>query len=110
MRSKEVGIEEARKRLGDYITAAQQGTDIILTRNGKPAARLIRYQEDTVTITMRNDDNETMTITRSGDEIRQVFTTDGVVTDDSIAYSGSDPDGWLRDRLVEYRADGWVED
>lgn len=40
MSSKEVGIEEARKRLGDLVTAAQQGTDIILTRNGKPAARL----------------------------------------------------------------------
>lgn len=48
MSSKEVGIEEARKRLGDLVTAAQQGTDIILTRNGKPAARLARHQEDIV--------------------------------------------------------------
>ncbi|MBM0257036.1 type II toxin-antitoxin system Phd/YefM family antitoxin [Micromonospora sp. 4G55] len=48
MSSKEVGIEEARKRLGDLVTAAQQGTDIILTRNGKPAARIVCVQEDTM--------------------------------------------------------------
>lgn len=48
MSSKEVGIEEARKRLGDLVTAAQQGTDIVLTRNGKPAARIARHQEDIV--------------------------------------------------------------
>jgi prevent-host-death family protein len=46
MNSKKMGIEEARKALGDLVTAAQQGTDIVITRNGKPAARLIRYQED----------------------------------------------------------------
>lgn len=48
MSSKEVGIEEARKRLGDLVTAAQQGTDIILTRNGKPAAHITRHQKDIV--------------------------------------------------------------
>lgn len=48
MTSKQVGIEDARRRLGDLITAAQQGTDIILTRNGKPAARLVAYQGETM--------------------------------------------------------------
>ncbi len=48
MTSKEVGIEEARKRLGDLVTSAQQGTDIILTRNRRPVARIARYQEDPV--------------------------------------------------------------
>lgn len=48
MSRKEVGIEEARKRLGDLVTAARQGTDIVLTRNGKPAARLIAYVEEPV--------------------------------------------------------------
>lgn len=48
MSSKEVGIEEARKRLGDLVTAAQQGADIIITRNGKPTARITRHQEDIV--------------------------------------------------------------
>ena len=43
-----IGIEDARKRLGDLVTAVQQGTDIVLTRNGKPAARIIRYRENTV--------------------------------------------------------------
>lgn len=47
--SSEYGIEEARKVLGDLVTAAQQGTDIILTRHGRPVARITRYQEDTMT-------------------------------------------------------------
>lgn len=46
MSSKEVGIEQARKTLGDLVTAVQQGADVILTRNGKPAARIVRYQEE----------------------------------------------------------------
>lgn len=45
----EIGIEDARKRLGDLVTAVQQGADVILTRNGKPSARLVRFQEETVT-------------------------------------------------------------
>lgn len=52
MSSKEVGIEQARKTLGDLVTAAQQGTDIILTRNGKPAARIIAIKEPTVSLTL----------------------------------------------------------
>lgn len=52
MSSQEIGIEEARKRLGDLVTAARQGADIILTRNGKPAARIIPYVEQpTITVT-----------------------------------------------------------
>lgn len=50
MSSQYIGIEDARKVLGDLVTAAQQGADIILTRNRRPVARLTRYQEDTVTM------------------------------------------------------------
>lgn len=50
MNRKNIGIEDARKSLGGLVTAAQQGTDIILTRNGKPAARIIRYIEETFTV------------------------------------------------------------
>ena len=48
MSSENIVVEEARKVLGDLVTKAEQGTDIILTRRGRPAARLTRYQEDTV--------------------------------------------------------------
>jgi prevent-host-death family protein len=44
--SQYIGINEARPKLGDLVTAVQQGADIVLTRNGKPAARIVRYQED----------------------------------------------------------------
>ncbi len=50
MSSKYVGIEDARKQLGPLVTAVQQGTDVVLTRNGKPAARIVRYQEDAMDI------------------------------------------------------------
>lgn len=40
----EIGIEEARKQLGPLVNAAHDGTDVILTRNGKPAARLIAWE------------------------------------------------------------------
>ena len=56
MSSQNIGIEEARGKLGDLVTAVQQGADIILTRNGKPAARIIRYQEDTMTTTYSTRD------------------------------------------------------
>lgn len=49
--SGEIGIEEARKILGDLVTAAQQGYDTILTRNHSPVARITRIQEDPVTDT-----------------------------------------------------------
>jgi antitoxin (DNA-binding transcriptional repressor) of toxin-antitoxin stability system len=48
MSSRDVGIEDARKVLGDLATEAAQGTDIILTRNRRPVARISRYQEDPV--------------------------------------------------------------
>lgn len=48
MSSQEVGIEEARKRLGDLVTAVQQGADVVLTRNGKPAARIVPIEEPTM--------------------------------------------------------------
>jgi prevent-host-death family protein len=46
--TRDYGIEEARKRLGDLVTAVQQGADVVITRNGKPAVRLVRLQEDTM--------------------------------------------------------------
>lgn len=48
MSSKEIGIEDARKRLGDIVTAVQQGADIVLTRNGKAAARIVTTKETPV--------------------------------------------------------------
>lgn len=52
MSSKEVGIEQARKTLGDLVTAAQQGADIVLTRNGKPAARIVAIKEPAMDLTV----------------------------------------------------------
>lgn len=42
-----IGIKQARPILGDLVTAVQQGAEVVLTRNGRPAARLIRFEEET---------------------------------------------------------------
>lgn len=55
MSSREVGIEDARKRLGDLVTAVQQGVEVILTRNGKPAARIVRYEDHPATARTATD-------------------------------------------------------
>lgn len=43
---KEIGIEEARKTLGDLANEVRYTrTDIVLTRNGKPVARIAPLDE-----------------------------------------------------------------
>ena len=42
----EVSIEKARARLGDYVNDAQNGTPVLITRSGKPAARLVPVSTD----------------------------------------------------------------
>lgn len=37
----EVSIEKARARLGDYVNDAQNGTPVLITRSGRPAAMLV---------------------------------------------------------------------
>lgn len=41
----QVGIHKAKTTLSRLIPAAQSGEDIIITKGGKPVARLIPYSE-----------------------------------------------------------------
>jgi prevent-host-death family protein len=52
--AKYVGIETARKTLGPLVTRVQEhGAEIVLTRNGKPAARIVQIPQETpITITL----------------------------------------------------------
>jgi len=54
MSSKEIGLREARVKLGDLVTAAQYGHTTIITRNGKPVAQITPYtpQEAPMAITV----------------------------------------------------------
>lgn len=56
MAVRHIGIEDARKVLGDLVTAAQQGADVILTRNRRPVARIARYQEEGTAMTTSHTD------------------------------------------------------
>jgi hypothetical protein len=54
-----------------------------------------------------NDQTEALTVTRDGDEVRVVSVHDGETKDDRIAYSGANAEAWLRERVAEWRADGY---
>lgn len=43
--SKQIGIEDARKTLGPLVDEARSGTEIVLTRHGKPIARIVPIEE-----------------------------------------------------------------
>lgn len=40
----QVSINEASQRLLGLVAAAEQGEDILITRDGEPVARLVKYQ------------------------------------------------------------------
>lgn len=48
MSSREVGLAEARKLLGDLVRDAQYGITTVITRNNKPAARIAPIKEKTM--------------------------------------------------------------
>jgi prevent-host-death family protein len=41
----QVSLHEARRHLSRYIVAVERGDEIIITKRGKPAARLVRVVE-----------------------------------------------------------------
>jgi prevent-host-death family protein len=41
-----VPMMELRSSPGRFITAALRGFDVVLTQNGTPIARIIRYEEE----------------------------------------------------------------
>jgi len=43
--SKHIGIEDARKQLGQLVDEARSGTRIVLTRHGRPVARITPVEE-----------------------------------------------------------------
>lgn len=67
MASKRVGIEQARKVLGDLVNEIRFspfGTDVILTRNGSPVARIAPLMESIATLRahLLSDQGETWRI------------------------------------------------
>ena len=43
-----VNTHEAKSRLSELIREAEEGTEVIVARNGRPVARIIPWQADTV--------------------------------------------------------------
>jgi len=81
MSSEHIGIEDARKVLGDLVTKAQDGTGIVLTRHGKPAARIIGVEEP-----------PTPTMLETLATYRRFATVDPVR--DTLGLDARDPAGW----------------
>jgi prevent-host-death family protein len=40
----QVDVQEAGKTLSSLVAAAERGQDVIIVRDGKPVAKLVRYQ------------------------------------------------------------------
>lgn len=90
--SEHIGIEDARKVLGDLVTRAQDGADVILTRHGKPAARIVAVKEPPVPTMLK-----TLTTYR-------LFATVPPVVD-ALGLDTRDPAGWdLAKSKVAYEA------
>jgi prevent-host-death family protein len=41
----QVGMHEAKTKLSHLVQRAEAGEDVVIARNGKPVARLVRVQE-----------------------------------------------------------------
>jgi prevent-host-death family protein len=58
MSSREIGLREARAQLGELVTAAQYGHTTIITRNGKPIARIAPLEDAMPATTTPTDATE----------------------------------------------------
>jgi prevent-host-death family protein len=45
MRMKHVGIFEAKTKLSDLVAEVEKGQEFVITRHGKPVARLVRAEQ-----------------------------------------------------------------
>src|SRR5262245_57021693 len=110
MSSEETTIEQARAKLGDLVIAAMNGQPTTITRYGRPAAMLVPYAEEpavTTTYTRTTDEGtETTEVIRDGEQVREVYTVDGEVCDDSIVCH-ENADEYLRGRDMELRSEGY---
>jgi antitoxin (DNA-binding transcriptional repressor) of toxin-antitoxin stability system len=112
---KEIGVEEARKTLGSLVDdAALEGAVTYLTRRGRRYAAIVpldRIKETAVTETTytrtTDEGTEAVKVIRDGEEVREIYTVDGDVCDDSVVCS-DDADSYLRGRETELRADGYT--
>ncbi|WP_185957114.1 type II toxin-antitoxin system Phd/YefM family antitoxin [Gracilimonas mengyeensis] len=42
---KKVPVNQVREQLAKYLTEAEQGEEVIITRHNKPVAKLVNYEE-----------------------------------------------------------------
>lgn len=42
----QVNMHEAKTRLSELVAAAERGEDVVIARNGAPAARLVAFRGD----------------------------------------------------------------
>lgn len=47
-KQKKIGAFEAKKQFSKYLEQVRQGKDFVITKRGKPIARLVPYYETTV--------------------------------------------------------------
>ncbi|MFN4272470.1 MAG: type II toxin-antitoxin system Phd/YefM family antitoxin [Aliihoeflea sp.] len=60
---REIGLFEAKNRLSELVGEAEKGEEIVITRRGKPAARLVA---------LRNDDDKRRQALEAVERIREL--------------------------------------
>jgi prevent-host-death family protein len=60
---REIGLFEAKNRLSELVGEAEKGEEIVITRRGKPAARLVA---------LRNDDDKKRQALEAVERIREL--------------------------------------
>jgi prevent-host-death family protein len=60
---KKVQVNEIREHLATYLTEAERGEEIVVTRHNKPVARLVPYEQDKASLPDLKDFREGITVT-----------------------------------------------
>jgi prevent-host-death family protein len=66
--SEKYTVEEARAKLGDLVLAAMRGEETLITRYGRPAARIVPIEEKTMASTRDLADAVTTTLGDRADD------------------------------------------
>jgi len=95
MIQREIGIEEARKTLGDIVASVRHtGQSVILTKNGKPAARIVPVEIVTYyAVVVRGEQPGSLGEDLAGSEVE----TDAEIAEWAMAngVTSDDPDVWV---------------
>jgi antitoxin (DNA-binding transcriptional repressor) of toxin-antitoxin stability system len=110
MTTKRIKSNEVRRDWADVLQFVRTGGTVVVEHYNRPVATISPYEEPAMTTTYKlttDEGIETVEIIRNGEEVREIYTVDGDVCDNSITCD-SDADEYLRRRDIELRSEGYT--